>query len=560
MGTLFNILGSLGLFLFGMKMMSDSLQQISGEKLRSIMKSMTGNRFKGILSGLIITSAIQSSSATTVMVVSFVNARLLKLREAIGVIMGANLGTTATAWIVAFLSFRFSLSDIAVPIVGVGTVFIMINRLSSNIGNLLVGFGLLFMGLDLLQSAMPEMTAESAFVQWIREYSDMGMLSVFIFLLFGLILTLIVQSSSVAVAITITMAAKGWIDFDLAAAIVLGENIGTTITANLAAIPAGINAKRAAVAHSVFNLIGVCWVLSVFYYFTDFVEFLIPLAKDPTQSQFSANIAERIAMFHSMFNLTNICVLVWFVPQIEKLVCLIVKRGKDSVRPSLIERIEFLSNNINDMGELALVEGQKELVKLSQMSGDMFNGFVHVLQNPDKDLSEEVNRLRDLEKESDELAIALTNFFVQCSSQKLTQESKKQISRNMMIIPELEAMCDACYRLIMFARKRYRRQLSDSVLQSSSFVKLCDEMSKFVNFVNKSLMDGKQLNTSIDGFVTIRESLSLVRKGLRKEAIAQMESGGVTQGSILFIEMLSTCGRVNAHALNVLEALSSQNA
>ncbi len=537
-------------------MMSDSLQQLSGDKLRSLMRSMTGNRFKGILSGFVITTAIQSSSATTVMVVSFVNAGLLKLREAIGVIMGANLGTTATAWIVASLGFRFSLSDIAIPIVGVGTIFVMVNRLSSKIGNLLVGFGLLFMGLDLLQAAMPEMSAESDFVQWIRSYSNMGFWSVLIFLAFGLVLTLIVQSSSVAVAVTITMAAKGWIPFELAAAIVLGENIGTTITANLAALPAGINAKRAAVAHSLFNLIGVCWVLCVFYYFADVIKCILPLAENASETTKATNIAERIALFHSMFNFTNICLLAWFVPQIEKATCFIIRRGKDSVRPSQTERIEFLTHNINDMGELALVEGQKELVKLSNMSGEMFNGFVHILQNPDKDLSEEVNRLRAIEKESDELSVALTNFFVQCSSQKLTQESINQISRNMMIIPELEAMCDACYRLIMFARKRYRRQISDSILQSKPFVQLCDEMSKFVNFVNKSLVDGKPLNTSIDGFVTIRESLSLVRKALRKEAIAQMESGGVTQGRILFIEMLAACGRVNAHALNVLEAMS----
>ncbi len=558
MSTAFNILGSLGLFLFGMKMMSDALQQLSGERMRGVMQSMTGNRVKGILSGLVITSAIQSSSATTVMVVSFVNAGLLKLREAIGVIMGANLGTTATAWIIASLGFRFSLSDIAVPIVGVGTIFIMIKRLNSNFGNFLVGFGLLFVGLDFLKSAVPDMSADSEFIQWITAYSNMGFLSVLIFLAFGLVLTLIVQSSSVAVAITITMAAKGWIPFELAAAIVLGENIGTTITANLAAIPAGVNAKRAAVAHSLFNLIGVAWVLCVFSYFVDMIEFIVPMAENATPEQSATNIAERIAMFHSMFNLCNIFVLVWFVPVLEKLSCMIVPRGKDTRRPSQVERIEFLSNNINDMGELAIFEGQKELVKLSNISGEMFNGFVHILQNPDKDLSEEVARLRDLEKESDELALALTNFFVKCSSQKLSQESLKQVSRNMMIIPELEAMCDACYRLIKFARKRYRRQISDSILQSSAFVQLCEEMIKFVNFVNKTLEKDAPLTASVEGFVTIRESLSLVRKSLRKEAIAQMESGGVTQGGILFIDILSACGRVNAHALNVLEAMAMQ--
>ena len=262
MNTVFQIIGSLGVFLYGMKLMSDALQRLSGEKLRLIMRSMASNRFKGILSGTLVTSIIQSSSVTTVMVVSFVNAGLLTLREAIGVIMGANLGTTATAWIVAILGFKFSLSTIALPIVGVGMIATFCKKPGwRSSGEMMIGFGLLFMGLDFLKASVPDIGANPEALAWISHYSNMGFLSTLLFLVFGIILTLIVQSSSVAMAITVTMAAKGWISFEASAAIVLGENIGTTITALLASIPAGLTATRAAITHTTFNVLGVVWML-----------------------------------------------------------------------------------------------------------------------------------------------------------------------------------------------------------------------------------------------------------------------------------------------------------
>lgn len=576
--TIFNILGSLGLFLFGMKMMSDGLQKISGEKLRNVMRSMTGNRFKGILSGTLITTAVQSSTLTTVMVVSFVNAGLLTLREAIGVIMGANLGTTTTAWVIALIGFKFSLTDIALPLVGVGVILSFIKKAQvRDAGEIVVGFGLLFMGLDFLKNAVPDLQAHPEWLEWVHSVSDMGYLSVLLFLGIGVLLTLIVQASSITMAITITMAAKGWIPFELSAAIVLGENIGTTLTANIAALQASWNAKRAAIAHFIFNMLGCTWALVFFYWFAHLIEYIIPApasippetfvnfgvenAAALTSAQYAeimerAAVPERLAMFHTLFNLINICVLVGFVKQIEKMACWILKDTPNRKHRTSIQKLEYLTGNIGDMGELAIAEGQKELLKLSQISGEMFNGFVHIVKNPDQDLSAEVNHLRELEDESDKLSVALTNFFVQCSSQKLAKETLKQVSRDMMIIPELEAICDASYRLITFARKRYRRQLSDSILRSSAFIQLCEEMSKFITLANKAIERGEPLNATVDGFSTTRESLSLVRKSLRKEAIAQMESGGVTQGGVLFIEMLSACGRVNAHALNVLEAMS----
>ena len=578
MGTALQILGSLGLFLYGMKLMSEGLQKVSGERLRTVMRSMAGNRFKGVFSGTLVTAVIQSSSATTVMVVSFVNAGLLTLRESIGVIMGANLGTTTTAWIIAALGFKLELSSLALPLVGFGVIISFCKKPGwRSTGELFVGLGLLLMGLDFLKSSVPDMNPESVALEWLQRYSNMGFLSVLLFLMFGVLLTIIVQSSSVAVAITITMAAKGWIDFDLSAAIILGENIGTTITANIAAITANLAAKRAAIAHFVFNVLGVMWVLCVFYLFLEMIKWLVPLNPNPDAATLAAMgisnfdsltgaareaalmklaIPERLAMFHTMFNFCNICLLISFVPQIEKITCWILRSKPDRKHRTAVQRLEYLSSNVAEMGELALFEGQKELVRLAEMSGDMFNGFVKVIQKPNEDLSEEVARLRDLEEESDKLSMALTSFFVQCSSHELSQNSIKIVTRNMIIVPELEEMCDSCYRLITLARKRYRRQLMDQILQSPAFIEFCAEMNKFVDFADKSLNKTSIPKADIESAAAMRKKLDSVRKSLRRAAISQMEVGGVTRGGILFIDLLSAWDRVNSHAMNILEAIN----
>ncbi len=578
MSTVFQILGSLGLFLFGMKLMSEGLQKLSGERLRSIMRSMAGNRFKGVFSGLVVTGVIQSSSATTVMVVSFVNASLLTLREAIGVIMGANLGTTITAWIIAILGFSFSLSHIALPVVGLGMAFTFCKRPGwRSTGEFFIGFGLLFMGLDFLKESVPDINSNPAALDWIRHYSNMGFWSVLLFLVFGVLLTLVVQSSSVAMAITTTMAAKGWISFDLAAAIVLGENIGTTVTANIAAITANLNAKRAAIAHLVFNILGVIWMLFIFYWFIEFICWVVPVNPNPTLASVKAMgisdfqslggaareaaleriaIPSRLAMFHTLFNFFNICILISFVPQIEKISCWLIRGKPDRKHRTSVQRLEFLTSNLAEMGELALFEGQKEMMKLAELSGEMFNGFVYVIQNPDRDLSSEVARLRDLEEESDKLSVALTNFFVKCSSHELSQNSIKMVTRSMIIVPELEELCDSCYRLITLARKRYRRQFVDQILRSPAFIEFCAEMNSFVDFADKSLVNQSISSADLDKSIKMRQKLDHVRKALRREAISQMEVGGVTRGGILFIEILSACERVNSHAMNILEAMN----
>lgn len=566
MSTFFQIIGSLGIFLFGMKLMSDGLQKMAGEKLRAIMGSMTGNRFKGVFSGLVVTSAVQSSSATTVMVVSFVNAGLLKLREAIGVIMGANLGTTATAWIIAYFGFTFSLSSVAVPIVGIGMAATFFKKsLLKNFGEFLIGFGLLFLGIEFLKAAVPDIKAQPETFEWIKSYTDLGFWSVLIFLAFGVLLTIVVQSSSVAMAITMTMAAKGWIGFELAAAIVLGENVGTTITAILAASTANTNAKRAAFAHLCFNLIGVLWMLLVFGYFTNFVSgivnsFFTPQAAANGAPQAPAlfGLSEKLALFHTLFNAANILLLIGFVPQLEKLARAIVKRKPNEKIDSPSERLEYLATNFGELGELCLFEGQKEVVRLAEMSTKMFNGFTDLFQKPDLDLSGQVNDLRKLEEDCDKLSYALTNFFVQCTAHELSESSTQLVVKNMVIVAELEDLSDCCYRLVTLARKRYRKQFKDRMLKSPAFVEFCGQIDQFLLYAHRMLLQQNVSEADLKNALNIREMLDKTRKSIRREVISAIDEGGTSaRGGILFVEILGQCEKIGAHAMNILEALQN---
>ncbi len=562
--------GALGIFLFGMKIMSDGLQKIAGEKLRSIMGQMTGNRFKGVLSGCVVTGAIQSSTATTVMVVSFVNAGLLKLREAIGVIMGANLGTTLTAWIIALIG-SFSISAIALPIIGLGMILSFFKRqFIKNFGEFTTGFGLLFLGLDFLKKSVPDLTENPEALSWIQGLTQYGFGSVLIFLVLGFILTLLVHSSAVAIAITMTAAANGWLGvgdnvFQLAAAIVLGENIGTTITAVLAGSTGNTNAKRAAMAHLTFNMIGVVWVLAVFPYFTQAVNYLVDLvyskeiaaaSGDPT-ALMKLGLSYKLSLFHTMFNFANIIVLVGFVPQIEKLVCFLVKGKPNEKQQSSSERLEYLSAHFNEIGELCLFEGQKEVVHLAEMSTKMFDGFTDLFQKPDIDMSDQVNYLRDLEEECDKLSYALTNFFVQCTSHELSEASTSLVVKNMIIVAELEDMSDCCYRLITLARKRYRKQFKYQMLQSPAFVGFCDEMDQFLLYAHRMLLQQQITQADLDNAQKIRAMLDKTRKSIRREVITAIEEGGSARSGILFIEILGQCEKVGAHAMNILEALQN---
>jgi len=353
------LIGALGVFLFGMKVMSDALLKLAGNKMRSILATMTSNRFLGILTGFFITSVIQSSSATTLMVVSFSNAGLLTLTESISVIMGANIGTTITAWLITILGFKVSMSAIALPLVGFGFAFTFAKKeQTKNIGGFIIGFALLFIGLQFLKEAMPDIKSNPGILEFLSRYTDLGYLSILLFLLIGTVLTVVIQSSSATMALTLIMTAEGWIPFEMAAAMVLGENIGTTITANLAAIVANYQAKRTARAHLIFNVIGVIWMLVLFYPFLKLISWMSVKFGSESPYVTAAAIPVAISLFHTTFNIINTFLLVWFVNPIAKFVERIVPEKIDPGKS--VDEPKFLTQGALKYPETAIATLVKE--------------------------------------------------------------------------------------------------------------------------------------------------------------------------------------------------------
>ncbi|MCF7927948.1 MAG: Na/Pi cotransporter family protein, partial [Spirochaetales bacterium] len=371
------IFGSLGLFIYGMRTLSDGVQKAAGERLQSILKFMTSNRFAGVATGFGITSIVQSSSATTVMVVSFVNAGLLSLFQAIGVIMGANIGTTLTGWIVALFGFKFDISEIALPAVGVGLLLIFIRKLGkSDWGEALVGFGLVFLGLSFLKAAVPDIDNNPEALKFITELTADGFGARLLFILVGAVLTIILQSSSASMAITLTMAFSGWIDFPIAAAMVLGENIGTTITAIIASIGTNVHARRAAMVHMMFNILGIIWLQFLFYPMIHLVDFIVP---GPLNT--SIGIPAHLAMFHTTFNIINTLIFIWFVGWLERFVTYMIPEKEKLPEEPFQYKLDYISASFQDTPELNLLKAKAEIGKMAEVIKNMYETFLHVFNN-----------------------------------------------------------------------------------------------------------------------------------------------------------------------------------
>ena len=390
------LFGSLGLFLFGMKVMSDALMNLAGDKMRSILARMTSNRFLGIFTGFTITSIIQSSSATTLMVVSFANASLLTLTESISVIMGANIGTTITAWLITILGFKVSMSTIALPLVGLGFAFTFAKKEHlKNWGGFIIGFAILFIGLQFLKDAVPNIKENPEILEFLKRYTDLGFWSVLLFLFIGTLLTVIIQSSSATMALTLIMTAQGWIPFPLAAAMVLGENIGTTITANLAAIVANYHAKRTARAHLIFNIIGVLWVLILFYPFLKLIEkFALELGSESPYLN-AAAIPVSLSLFHTVFNIGNTFLLVWFVKPIAALVQRMIKIKIEPEKG--IDEPKFLSKKVLKYPQTLIISLLNESKYLFENA--IFEIISHALNIHRADIKSDV-KIKKIVKES----------------------------------------------------------------------------------------------------------------------------------------------------------------
>ncbi|HAV14634.1 MAG TPA: Na/Pi cotransporter [Opitutae bacterium] len=547
--TLFAIFGSLGLFLYGMKVMSEGLQKVSGEGLRALISNMTRNRLSGIVSGTLMTTLVQSSSATTVMIVSFVNAKLLTLRESIGMIMGANLGTTTTFWIVAFLGFKFSLTSIALPCVGIGVAMIFFRTPKvRNTGEALIGFGILFLGLNFLKGSVPDVKSNPELFSFLADWTGHGMGSVAIFFVFGVLLTVLVQSSSVAGAITLTLAAKGWIGYEDAAAIVLGENVGTTITANLAAMTGGVEAKRAARAHFLFNMVGVFWMVFLFYPFAGIIDKITPGdANDPTHTLY------HLALFHSMFNLTNICIQTPFVKQLAYLATKMV-RDKAS-NQSDEAHIQYQAPNLPQTGEINLAEAEREIKGMAELTREMFKGFNEVYERPDEDLGARVKELKAMEERSDRLAFDITQYLIYCTSSELSRERLNEVTVMLRVISELEEICDNTLDLVKLAERKYRKQRVLPEGTQEAIRNFSGPVDQFMGFYIQCLSK-KVTHADIEVAMQLEETIDASRKKLRREAVRRMSDPSNIKSEMLYIDILNNIESIGDHSLNILKLLS----
>jgi len=562
--TLLNVLGSLGIFLFGMKVMSEGIQKTAGSRLRKILAYMTQNRFAGVFTGFLTTCLVQSSSATTVMVVSFVNAGLLTLIQSIGIIMGANIGTTITGWLVAIFGFKFNITSIALPVAGIGLplIFSKVTK-RKNLGEIFVGFGLLFLGLKFLKSSVPDINNNPEILEFLSSYTDLGIFSVIIFIFVGVILTITVQSSSAAMAITLTMAYKGWINFPTAAALILGENIGTTITAYLASLGANYHAKRTARAHMIFNVFGVIWIIIIFSFFIDFIDRLVP--GDPYISKYLESGVENplfkqeiipihLSMFHTLFNIINVSLLIWFVPQIALIVEKMVKPSEEE-KEDVKYTLEYFSTGVQPVPEIAIIEAKKEVIKMSELMNKMLYLFNDAFENK-KNISEFIPKAKQLEIRSDQMQEQISTYLAECTKHELSFESSKEASAMIRLTNELESIGDSTLNLFL-QLKRLENDIQFTDTLNQEIIEIYTEVMEFVEWNNSFILDNikpmneEELNKSINYESNIDDSRNKLLESSRERLI----NGSTPKSELLFMDIIKHLEHIGDYSLNISQAL-----
>ena len=547
------LIGSLGLFLYGMKIMSEGLQKVAGDRLRSILTAMTTNRVTGVLTGVLITALIQSSSATTVMVVSFVNAGLLTLAESISVIMGANIGTTVTAWIISIFGFKVDMAAFALPLLAIALPLIFSGKSNrKSIGEFIFGFSFLFMGLSYLKANAPDLNANPEMLAFVQNYTDMGFFSILLFLFIGTILTMIVQASAATMAITLIMCANGWISLELGAALVLGENIGTTITANLAALTANTQAKRAALAHFVFNVFGVIWVLIIFHPFMELVNWVVDTFFQSNNPEVA--ISYKLSAFHSIFNICNVCILIWGVKLIERTVCALIHPKEEDEEP----RLRFITGGMLSTAELSILQARKEIHLFAERTHRMF-GIVQDLMHTEKDddFNKLFSRVEKYENISDNMELEIANYLNQVSEGRLSSESKLQIRAMLREVTEIESIGDSCYNLARtINRKRQTNQdFTEKQYEHIHFMmKLTDDaLAQMIVVVEKPEHQSIDINKSFN----IENEINNYRNQLKNQNILDVNNKEYDyQMGVYYMDIIAECEKLGDYVVNVVEASS----
>ncbi len=511
------------------------------------MRTVAGNRFSGVGTGFLVTCLVQSSSATTVMIVSFVNAGLLTLFEATGMIMGANIGTTTTFWLVSFFGFKFSISSVALPIMGLALPLLFVKQPKlRSAGEFCMGFGLLFLGLMFLKDSVPDIRQNPEILEFITRFTGHGLGSVLIFFVFGTLLTIVVQSSSVAGAITLTMAYKGWIDYPSACAIILGENVGTTVTANLAALGGNLEAKRAARVHLLFNLIGVVWCIAVFGPFTRLVDWLIP--GDPAAPE---HIPLHMAGFHTLFNIVNTTLLIGFVGHLNRLATFAVRTSPAATK----DHVELDSPLLPHTGELNLAEAERDLQRMADLTRGLVVGFDSLFETAPADLDARVAELKQLEQQSDRKAVETTQYLLRCASSGLSEEAMGRVTAMVRVVAELEDMCDRGYRLVILAERKHRKRRALPPEVFSQVHSFAQVLLQFIDFASAQL----RLDTRAADMATayqLENTIDQQRKALRKESVRRMQGNSeAIKAEMLYIDILNNIEAIGDHSLNILQAL-----
>ncbi len=547
-----NFVGALGLFLFGMKLMSDSLQKLAGDKMRGVLSKMTSNRFSGVLTGAGITTLIQSSSATTVMVVSFVNAGLLKLSGAIAVIMGANIGTTVTAWIISLLGFEFNINMLVYPAIAVAAPFLFIEKRKS-VGEFLIGFALLFMGLEALKGGVPDFTLPqySGVLEFIASLSGYGYLSILLFVLIGTILTVVVQSSSAMMAITLVMCAKGLIGFEVAAALVLGENIGTTITANMAAMMANATAKRAARAHLMFNVIGVVWMLVLFYPFLYLISWIVEPNGGNGIHLEALSIPVALSLFHSIFNITNTSILVWFIPSIERIVSKIVPINEEEDF-----RLKFIPTGFMAASELNIEPAKKEIESFSKRVLRMYNFIPELFEEKDeKKFDQLLSRTQKYEEITDRMELEIANYLTRVSENELSISASHEVSAMLRIVDNLESIGDSVFQLSIAIDSKNKQNISFTDEMNSKLGKMFSLVREAVVEMNANLLENYN-NVNITKAKELETKINTYRDELRAEHTEAVKNNEYSyQTGICYSNLYAQCEKLADFAINVTEAI-----
>ena len=566
---IFTLLGALGMFLYGMNLMSSGLQKAAGERLRGFLSAMTSNPFKGVMTGLGITSIIQSSSATTVMVVSFVNAGLLTLAQAIGVIMGANIGTTVTAWMVSWLGFKADISVLAVPLMLLGFLFSnsKIDK-RKNIGELIVGFSLLFLGLSFMKDSVPDLRETPQVLEFVSSWSAHGFGSVLLFLAFGTILTLVLQSSSATMAITLIMLSMGWIPFEMACAMVLGENIGTTITANIAASVGNTQAKRAAMSHTIFNVFGVVWALILYKPFLRLVGtitenlFGLPnpaaegfVVTDSTSAEGTAALY-GLSMLHTLFNLTNTLLLVWFTKWIAQAVSWIVPTPKNQEKE--VFRLKYISAGPLATPELSVGQAFEEIISFAKISKNGANYAQNAINEADTDKFEELrSKLVKYEEISDRIEYEIATFLNGISAEEVSESTSLRIKAMYKIIGELESLGDSGETISrILSRKNIHNKKFDA-----DIIKNLNVMADAVNAAYDVMIENltaahKGELTNISNAYNAEDRINTLRNNLRDTVIENIENDGKNyQTNVYYMDVINAYESMGDFMINVSQDL-----